>query len=242
MTEQNPNPTPGAPPADPAATPPVGGTPAGTPPQNDPPKMPEGLDATYWDQQSGQVKLPDLVKDFGELKTIKEQHDARLASIPQEYAFDLPQDFQAPDGIEIKFDPQDPRMAQATALAKEAGIDQATFSKLLALDAQRIVDDHKASAEEHAAEMQKLGENGTARVDAINSFLGTLDLNEQEEEAIAAVIYSADSVSAFEKVMAKAMASHMPGGQSPGGQPPQPAIKRPADVLYPSTPPQQKAS
>ena len=60
----------------------------------------------------------------------------------EEYQAALPED---PDFVGVKINTTDPRYVSAVASAREAGLSQAQFSKMLAGEARRVVDAHKAA-------------------------------------------------------------------------------------------------
>jgi hypothetical protein len=56
-----------------------------------------------------------------------------------------------PDFAGVKIDAKDPRYVSAAAAAREAGLTQAQWSKMLGMEARRVVDAHKASQATKAA-------------------------------------------------------------------------------------------
>lgn len=145
---------------------------------NPAPTRPEGLPDQYWDATANAVKLPDLVKDFGPLATLKAEHDARMAAVPaksDDYKLDLAKDYKLPDGVKWEWDEKNPLLAQAREFAKASGLSQDQFSALTTMFVSAKVGDKlamdKMMSEGDAAEKLKLGANATVRIDAAKTAL-----------------------------------------------------------------------
>lgn len=208
--------------------------------------MPDGLPPAYWDQATG-IKTDEVVKDFVGLHKFKSEHDARLAAVPEKpegYKLELPPDFKVPAGAKITFDEKDPRMVEARAIAKAAGIDQATFSKLLSIEAQRTVAEYETALANIEAEQARLGEKFPEREKALTSFVGASLTGNAEQraakhKALQMVLTSADAFEALEDIMNKS-GSRIPGQQHQ--EPPAPAAVPQQQRWYPDMTSQQKAS
>jgi hypothetical protein len=132
-----------------------------------------------------------------------------------ELKFELPADFTPPDGVTFTFDLQNPIkgpiLREAVALASEAGLDQTTFSKFLAIDAKRMAAEHAAAAAELASERTKLGDNAEPRLAAVANWAkGLKDITAEEMDEIKLTASTAAGVSLLEKIIAKANGS-VPG-------------------------------
>jgi hypothetical protein len=230
MTEPAPAPAPAVDPAAPPAPPVV---------DADAPKPPEGLPTTYWDDKANAVRTDYLVKDFVGLHKFKSDADARMAAVPEKpegYKLELPQDFEVPAGAKITFDEKDPRMVAARTWAKEAGLDQGQFSKLLTLEAQRTVGEYKAALANIEAEQAKLGEKFPEREKALTAFVATALTGNAEQKAakhkaLQMVLTSAAAFEGFEDIMNKLAGSKIPG--APSVDPPVPQPKSHADRIWP---------
>jgi hypothetical protein len=207
--------------------------------------MPDGLPPALWDANAGKVNEPEAIKSVIELSKFKSEHDARLAAVPEKpegYKLELPQDFEVPAGAKITFDEKDPRMVAARAWAKEAGLDQGQFSKLLTLEAQRTVGEYKAALANIESEQKKLGEKFPERERALTAFVsttltGTAEQKAAKHQALQMVLTSAAAFEALEDIINKTAGSRVPGA---GPQdPPKPPEQPLTDRWYGS---QQKAS
>ena len=201
--------------------------------------MPEGLPETFWDAEAKTVKLPDLVKSYGEVASFKQQHDERIAALPktpEEYKIELklPEGFKPPEGIELKVDEKDGRIAPLREFAVKHQLAPDAVNELVALDALYRVEQYKAEEAAIQAEFAKLGQNGKARTDAVDAYLKA-NLPD-EYEALKGFVADATAFAALEKLIAKATAQQVPGNTPPPNQPQQ--KPRLADRFYP----QQKAN
>jgi hypothetical protein len=219
--------------ADEGGTPPAGSIPApvsagepGDPTANvgiAPAVMPEGLPAQFWDDKSGAPKMADFVASYNELAKVKGEHDARVASLPtkaEDYKLDvkLPQDFKLPDGLDIKdlkVDDNDPRVGPLRELALKHQLPQEVVDELIALDAQTQIAAFTKHDELLQAEMKKLGENGKARVSAMESFLQK-QVSPAQYEAMRPFIGDAEAFAGLEALITKITSqTNVPGAQPP---------------------------
>lgn len=213
-------------PPPPSGEPPPAGVPS-LAPAGDPPKIPDGLPPQFWDSQAGQVNTPELVKAYGEIATFKAQHEERLAALPKDpkdYKLEikLPDTVKLPEGFKPEIDEKDPRVPAVRAFAHKYQLPQDALNELVALDAQMQVEEFVANEAAIQAEMKKLGENGKARVGAIESFLKA-NVAKDEYEALRPVIGNALAVQAIEKLIAKAVTQQVPGNRLNGDQPLKPS-------------------
>jgi hypothetical protein len=201
--------------------------------------MPEGLPAQFWDQSSGQVNMPDLVKSYGELSTFKTSHDERLAALPQK-AEDYKVEWKAPDGFKppegldpaaLKINDKDPRIPALRAFAFEHKMSQDQVTALVGLHVQAQIAEFAEADAEIQAEMKALGENGKTRVTAAETFLKAA-VSTEEYAALRPFIGNARAFAAIEKLIAKATAGGPPPNSNDGGNPPPKPQTRIADRFY----------
>ncbi len=163
----------------------------------------------YWDAAGGKLISDKFGEHVNAMTARLAAEDSRRLTLPQTpeaYAIKLPDDFKAPEGIEVKFNENDPLLAQAKGVMHE--IDQgklsgqAAFSKLLALYAGAQVSSEAQITTARNAEIAKLGTTGPARVDAITTFLKA-QLGEADGLRVASRMFLAADVAAMEKLVAK---------------------------------------
>lgn len=183
-------------------------------------ERPAFLPESFWDKEKGAIKLNEFGVHYQEVAQFHQAETQRRAGIPakpEDYALELPKDFKVPDGFkpeQFKVNDKDPRLPMARAIAKELGLDQAGFSKLIALDANMQAQAITADRAAATAELAKLGEKAPARIGAIETYLKA-NLVESEYEAIRPAFSSAAAVVAMEKIIAKATGQAVPTGGSP---------------------------
>lgn len=199
-----------APPAAPPAgdPPPDSNSNSETPPTGDtppaPPSRPEYIPESFWDAEKG-----FKTDDFNSLVAFKAEHDANLAQVPADkdgYEVKLPQDFKLPDGFELPegkeaiIDADDPRVGHLREYAIANKLSQAQFETMLALGAQMDIAEQGRMQEAIAAQAEKLGANGKARIDAVTTWLGA-KLGGELAGAIAPMLMTANQIKAFEAIM-----------------------------------------
>jgi len=229
-------PPPAAPPAAPPASPPA--TPPATPPAV---SRPEWLPEAHWDTTANSIK-PEFGQHYAEVSAFHqaetEKRNALAARKPEDIKFEikLPETVKVPDGMDLRINDNDPRVPVIREMALKRGWDQDTVNELVALDAQQQIAAHAAEQTRIAEADAKLGANAKGRKEAVGNWLkGMKDRNElsgEEYEAVRVYATDAETVTALEKIMAKANGS-VPG-HNPGNPPP-PAPVRQADRWYPET-------
>jgi hypothetical protein len=183
----------------------------------------------------GKLVLGDLqltADQAKELMAEKAARDSRTASMPeraQDYALDLPSNFELPAGItEWKWNTEDPVSAsllgQAKMLAHELQLDQPAFSKLLGLHAAYQIADEQRFTEAKKAELAKLGPNAATRVDAIGTWLES-QLGSKLATALRRSTFTAEQVHAYERLMrafvSQGVTGNVGAGRDGGGAGPE---------------------
>lgn len=199
-----------SPPAAQATPPAPAAPPAASAPQTiEAAKRPEWLPESFWDEKSG-VKADDIQKHFArasENEAFRSAEESRRLTLPQSpdaYELKLPADFKPPEGVEFKFNVDDPLLARAREFAQKRGLDQEGFSEMLSLYAAVQVQDAATIQAAKQAEIQKLGVNGPARVDAVQRWLKSVG-GEDAAALVGVLDYApvAGTVKALEGLMKK---------------------------------------
>lgn len=181
--------------------------------------IPDGLPESFWDAENGQIKTDELVGSYKELNEFKSQYDERLSKRPEsadKYELRVPESVEIPEGVEWQFDENSPLLEKARELVFNAGGDQSVFDGLVGQYITESIEKSTGQAtqaeETYQAEMAALGENGKARIDAVNSYL-TSALPKEKAEALQAGITSKAALEALEDLISKGKDA---GLQSPG--------------------------
>lgn len=189
------------------------------------PQPPEGLDARFWDGEKAEVKVTDLIADYGNLSKFKTETEARFKDRPEapdKYELRIPESVKLPEGVEFEFAADSDLVKMARQIAFDSGRGQEGFDELVAaFVSHEIAKDaaYETQAEEtFQAEIAKLGENGKDRLAAAESFLKST-LADDEYKAIQSIATTAAGVQAIEKLMnlSKDKAPAIPGAG--GGEP-----------------------
>jgi hypothetical protein len=159
---------------------------------------------SFWDATTNSVK-PEFWNHYSEMVNAHAQRTALTTRNPDDIKFEvkLPETVKVPEGFQVKIDDKDPRVPVIRQLAVKHGLSQDAVNELVALDAQQRI-------EAHTAEMARI-----ATEDAKDSNVLTSD----EYEAVRIYADDAASVTALEKIIAKANGS-VPAGGDPA--PPKP--------------------
>lgn len=216
----------------PSAAPPAASSPTPTP------TRPDGLPEQFWDAQAG-AKLPELVTELGRLAAFESAEAKRREGVPDKpegYELKLPAEFKAPDTF--KFDDKDARIEPLRAFAKETGLTNEQFGKLLAIHAQHEIADATFMLEAEKAEKQKLGSNSAARVEALKSGLKTVIGEKRMTDFIGGRPIIAADIEVVEDLLRAISTQGQHGFNGTGREQPAPPPQTIEDRWYP----QRKAS
>lgn len=110
-------------------------------------------------------------QEFFQSKADAELRTASLPASPADYTATLPEGFKLPPGVDLKINEADPAFVDARAWAHKQEFSQGQFSEMLSLQAAMQAREIAQFNTAAAAEVQKLGANGSMRVTAIENFL-----------------------------------------------------------------------
>lgn len=158
----------------------------------------------FWDAEKG-VKA-EFGTHYKELVGFKAAEDSRKLTLPgkpEDLALELPSDFVAPQGVEFVPNENDPIVPQAKAFALKHGLTKDAWKELVGLKAAMEIGTKQLIDNAKAAEVQKLGVNGTARVTAVNTFIASIPgVSGELAKTFSRFNYTAAQVEVIEKVMA----------------------------------------
>lgn len=176
---------------------------------------PELLADRFWNPEKSQVRWEELNGEMDVLRQFKAEADVRMQGVPKEAAgYKLSLDgVEIPQGIEFKLDEADPMFTAAREWAKEAGIPQEAFHKLVGIYAKSQITSMQNFNTQVASERGKLGQAATQRVEAVETALkGRIG---DRAAALAPMMVTAAAVEAFEALLRTTSA---PGPGSSGQQ------------------------
>jgi hypothetical protein len=166
---------------------------------------------------------PAFRASYDELAAFKAADSVRRSTLPpspNDYKAELPADFKVPDGVTFQFNAADPLLAQAQAVAHQAGLSQEQFSQLLGIYAGGQVSSQQQIQTARNAEIAKLGAAGPARVDALTTFFRAY-LGEADGNAVIARAFTAADVARLEKLVSKITTQGGAPFRGNGREPPQ---------------------
>lgn len=191
---------------------------------------PEWLPEAQWDTQANTIK-PEFGAHYQEVsnfyKTETEARAALAARKPEDIKpeIKLPDTIKIPEGMDLKINDKDPRLPVLREIAIKNNLSNDVINALVTLDAQQQIEMHAAEQTRIAAADAKLGANAPQRKEAVGNWLKGMkdrgELTAEEHEAVRVYATDAETVTALEKIMAKATGT-VPG-QLPNNTPPKPA-------------------
>ena len=201
-----------------AAAAPEGGTPAAgtpadaTPAAAEPVSRPDHIPEKFWDKEKGEANLENWGKSHKELegklrtrtddltKQVSDEfHAERLKNRPETvdgYEARMPQTWQAPEGVEVKFNDDDPMMGFWRQHCHDHGLGQEGFEAGL----QAYVEAQLSMAPDYEAEMAQLGEHGPKRAERVDLWAKSM-LSEDNYKALEGFLTKAGGLVAMEEIM-----------------------------------------
>lgn len=145
---------------------------------------------------------PELAKRFGS-----------FTGAPEEYAVpaaeEIAKSVDLPEGLDLNLDPEDPLLKSFSEQAKEMGINQEGYNKLVSLYVKQQADDYAATITNVAEQKKQLGENADQRLGQINQW-AKANMDEGLYSKLASSLTTADAVEAVEYLISKARNSALP--------------------------------
>lgn len=154
--------------------------------QPEPLERPENFPAKFWTDEGPDVDK--LAKSYTELE---KQFKAGKHKAPEEYDIS--------PLIDQGLDQDDPTMDIFKDWAKENGVSQAAFEELASKVLQASAQESEAYEIDRQQEMGKLGERAQEKIEMAERLLVRAPLTNDEREAIAYSLNSADAINAFLK-------------------------------------------
>jgi hypothetical protein len=154
-------------------------------------------------QKIGEMEFTE--QELRDYLTAKGEAELRKASLPAsaaDYKADLPANFEMPAGVEFKINESDPLLIDARAWAHAKGFDQATFSEMVGIYASSKAKETAELNAAHAAEVAKMGANGTQRVTALEIWLRGV-VGDKLAGPMRSMMVTADIVKGLETLQSK---------------------------------------
>lgn len=186
---------------------------------------PEGLADSYWDATANAPKFTDITKDLGELTGLREfktAADTRAAAVPataDDYKLELPEGFKIPEGLKFAPDAKDPLVVGSRTLAKELGLDQPAYSKMVGFYGQTILNaqqaEQAASVALEVEQTKALGEKASERREAAKTWM-TANLSKDQATVLESMLTYKVGVEAIEAIVAQVNGAKLRGGPQNG--------------------------
>ena len=147
---------------------------------------------------------------YDELAAFKAQTEEARGELPENadgYKFEIPEDFEVPEGLAVAIDENDPDLPVIKDWAHQHGVNQAAVSELARIMAGRELRSQAQAMETYQTEMKALGADAQSRIDTITRSLSSR-LPADQAEALTGAAFSANAVKALEKLLSG------PGGRA----------------------------
>jgi hypothetical protein len=136
-------------------------------------------------------------------KAASDLRATQVPAMPEAFELKLPEGFKLPEGVAgFKFNEADPALRDLKTWAHGKRLDQQTFSEMLSFYASSEVQKEAAFRSAQAAEVQKLGANGTSRVTAVETWLRS-ELGDDLANGMRSMMVTEKIVRGFEKLAAQ---------------------------------------
>lgn len=154
--------------------------------QAEPLERPDNFPAKFWTDEG-----PDIDKLAKSYTELEKQFKAGKHKAPEEYDIS--------PLVDQGLDQDDPTMGIFKDWAKENGVSQAAFEELASKVLQASAQESEAYEIDRQQEMGKLGERAQEKIEMAERLLVRAPLTNDEREAIAYSLNSADAINAFLK-------------------------------------------
>jgi len=184
-------------------------------------ELPGAGDAPDWLKADKYESVAKQAQAYGEL----EKKFGSFTGAPDEYAVPAPEtftDLDLPEGLELSLDEKDPLLQAFMPIAKDMGINQDGFNKLVGLYIQQQAQDYVAGFTTADQQKEMLGEHADRRLASIASW-GRGNLDDEMFGKLQESLTSAAAVEAVEAIIAKSRNAPLP---NPGDLTPAPAFSK----------------
>lgn len=166
-------------------------------------------DAPEWLKTSKYGSVAEQAKAYTEL----EKRFGSFTGAPEEYELPEPKDLlgdvELPEGVDMNLAPDDPLLVRFMGEAKEMGINQEGFNKLVGLYVQQQANDYADSLTSAADEKKMLGDNADARLKNLADW-GKSNLDEDMFGKYVSALTTAAAVEVIEHLVQKTRNSKLP--------------------------------
>lgn len=177
---------------------------------------PEWLKSDKYQTVADQAKAyPELEKKFGSFVGAPEEYE-----IPGADTF--AKDIDLPEGVDFNLNKDDPLLQAFVPVAKEMGINQEGFNRLVGLYIKQQAADYAADFENAAEQKALLGDSADERIANIDRW-AKANMDDDLYGKLAESLTTAASVEAIEYLIGKTRNSSLP---NPGDVTPRPAVSK----------------
>ena len=184
--------------------------------------LPGSGDAPEWLKADKYGSVAEQAKAYTEL----EKRFGSFTGAPEEYevpdADQFAKDIDLPEGLDFNLDKEDPLLQSFSEQAREMGINQEGFNKLVGLYIQQQVNDYAENMTTADEQKKLLGDNADERLGNIARW-GKANMDEEMYNHLASSLTTAASVEAVEYLIGKTRNSSLP---NPAQVSPAPAVSK----------------
>lgn len=175
---------------------------------------PDSIPETFWDGEKNTPKFDDIGAALTEretLRTAAEERAKQIPAKPEDYKFDLTDDFQMPEGFRWKADAKEPIVAAFQTFAVENKLTQPEVTGLVKIFAANQVEQIKAQQAFDAEQTKQLGDKAADRRAAAKRVIAA-NFKGSQAELLGSLLTFKDGVELVEALQAKLSGVEARGG------------------------------
>tara|TARA_Y100001951_G_scaffold103820_1_gene113604 strand:- start:295 stop:1041 length:747 start_codon:yes stop_codon:yes gene_type:complete len=169
------------------------------------PERPDYIPEKFYNPETGEIRTEEMAKSYTQLEAFSKGKEAEMEEkiinkLAAEHEENIPEKYELPalpEGITVEMVEENPMFSWWTNVAKENGMSQEEFEGGVV----QYVDIMMGNQPDMETEMKVLGENGKARVDAVDAWAQKTFPPEEYEAIAFGLGSSAIGVQALERII-----------------------------------------
>jgi len=157
-------------------------------------ERPEHVQEKFWDAEKGEIRVDDALKSYSEL----EKKFGSFTGAPEDYELSISDELKE-QGVEL--DAESGMLTDITVLAKDLGLNQDGFDKVLNVIGINALAEQKADADFKAEQIAALGDGADRRIENLKQW-ASRNMDEENYDGFSELTQSAQAIKALERIVA----------------------------------------